>query len=224
MSRLELYLKFKSYLIDNDISVADVVVYHFMQSQKNNLVKFPEILRWFNHINALVDLDNLYNLDENDLTILPLIKLKESNVNHKNNSTDQLAVKQVSEDKNKQIDSNTKQIPEVKGKTSSVPKEKKTSVDSIVSTSKESKNEASESIDLSPALLDIRVGIITRCWEHPDSDKLLCEEIDVGESTGPRQIASGIKSFYSANEMQGKKVLVLCNLKERSLAGFKSQV
>ena len=66
-------------------------------------------------------------------------------------------------------------------------------------------------------------GLIKKCWNHPDSEKLLCEEIDIGEAV-PRTIASGLRLFYSAEEMQGKKVLVLANLKERPMAGFKSQV
>lgn len=50
------------------------------------------------------------------------------------------------------------------------------------------------------------------------------QEIDVGEET-VRSIASGLRAFYaSASDIQNRKVLVLVNLKERPLAGFKSQV
>ena len=70
--------------------------------------------------------------------------------------------------------------------------------------------------------LDIRVGVITRCWKHPESTKLFCEEIDVGEGE-PRPIASGISAYYeSADSLVNRKVLVLCNLKPRNLAGYKS--
>jgi tRNA-binding EMAP/Myf-like protein len=44
----------------------------------------------------------------------------------------------------------------------------------------------------------------------------------LGEETGPRQIASGLKAHYSLEEMQGRKVLVLANLKSRKLVGFPS--
>ncbi|TMW62271.1 hypothetical protein Poli38472_009764 [Pythium oligandrum] len=71
------------------------------------------------------------------------------------------------------------------------------------------------------ASLDIRVGVITKVWEHPDSEKLYCEEIDVGEDE-PKQIGSGLRPFYSLEEMQGRKVLVLLNLKPAKLGGFKS--
>lgn len=69
--------------------------------------------------------------------------------------------------------------------------------------------------------LDIRVGRITKVWEHPDADKLYCEEIDVGEGE-PRKIASGLRPYLKAEEMEGRLVLVLCNLKERNMLGFKS--
>lgn len=69
--------------------------------------------------------------------------------------------------------------------------------------------------------LDIRVGVITKVWNHPDSEKLYCEEIDVGEDA-PKQIGSGLRAFYSLDEMQNRKVLVLLNLKPAKLGGFKS--
>ncbi|ETM53543.1 methionine-tRNA ligase [Phytophthora nicotianae INRA-310] len=71
------------------------------------------------------------------------------------------------------------------------------------------------------ASLDIRVGVISKVWKHPESDKLYCEEIDIGEEE-PKQIASGLQAFYSLEEMQNRKVLVLLNLKPAKLGGFKS--
>ena len=70
--------------------------------------------------------------------------------------------------------------------------------------------------------MDIRVGKILRCWDHEEADKLFCEEIDVGEDE-PRMIASGLKPFFdSSADLEGRKVLVLCNLKARKLVGFPS--
>lgn len=72
------------------------------------------------------------------------------------------------------------------------------------------------------ALLDVRVGKIMEAWAHPDSDKLWCERIDVGEGE-PREIASGLRAYYpTADLLEGRSVLVVCNLKEAKLAGFKS--
>ncbi len=78
----------------------------------------------------------------------------------------------------------------------------------------------SDEIEISK--LDIRVGVITKAWEHPEADKLFCEEIDLGEDTGPRQIASGLKEYYKVDDLIGRKVLVLANLKSRKLVGFPS--
>ncbi len=78
----------------------------------------------------------------------------------------------------------------------------------------------SAAIDISA--LDIRVGKILKAWPHPEAEKLYCEEIDVGEEQ-PRQIASGLRPFYpSADDLVGKTVMVLCNLKSRKLVGFPS--
>lgn len=70
--------------------------------------------------------------------------------------------------------------------------------------------------------MDIRVGQVVKVWNHEEADKLLCEEIDLGEETGPRQIASGLREHYTLEEMQDKKVLVVCNLKASKIVGFTS--
>lgn len=54
-----------------------------------------------------------------------------------------------------------------------------------------------------PNGLRIVVGRIVKAWQHPDSEKLWCEEIDVGEAA-PRQIASGLRQFYpEASDLEG---------------------
>jgi len=70
--------------------------------------------------------------------------------------------------------------------------------------------------------LDVRVGRSVEAWEHPDSEKLWCERIDVGEEE-PREIASGLRAYYpTADLLAGRSVIVVCNLKEAKLAGFSS--
>ena len=72
------------------------------------------------------------------------------------------------------------------------------------------------------AVCDFRVGVITKAWVHPTADRLYCEEIDVGDASGPRQIASGLREHFSLEQMQGVRVVVVANLKPRPLAGFVS--
>ncbi|MDD6550291.1 MAG: methionine--tRNA ligase subunit beta, partial [Lachnospiraceae bacterium] len=69
--------------------------------------------------------------------------------------------------------------------------------------------------------LQFRVGKILKCEEVPKSKKLLCSQVQVGSET--LQIVSGIKKYYSAEEMVGKKVMVLTNLAPAKLAGVESQ-
>jgi len=77
-------------------------------------------------------------------------------------------------------------------------------------------------VEIDISRLDIRVGVITKAWEHEEADKLFCEEIDIGEDSGPRQIASGLRGHYNLQDLEGQRVLVLSNLKTRKLVGFPS--
>jgi aminoacyl tRNA synthase complex-interacting multifunctional protein 1 len=69
--------------------------------------------------------------------------------------------------------------------------------------------------------LELRVGRIVSVYKHETADKLYCEMIDVGEAE-PRAIASGLAQHYTLEQMQGRRLIVVCNLKPRNLVGFKS--
>ncbi len=69
--------------------------------------------------------------------------------------------------------------------------------------------------------LQFRVGVILKCEEVPKSKKLLCSQVKVGSEV--IQIVSGIKKSYSPEQMVGKHVMVLKNLKPATLAGLKSE-
>lgn len=69
--------------------------------------------------------------------------------------------------------------------------------------------------------MDFRVGLITKVWHHETAERLFCEEIDVGDDV-PRQVASGLRQHYTLDEMNGRRVVVVCNLKESKLQGFLS--
>lgn len=69
--------------------------------------------------------------------------------------------------------------------------------------------------------LQFQVGEIIACEEIPKSKKLLCSQVKIGSEV--KQIISGIKAHYSAEEMVGKKVMVLVNLKPAKLAGVLSE-
>ena len=69
--------------------------------------------------------------------------------------------------------------------------------------------------------MQFQVGEIIACEEVKKSKKLLCSQVKIGSEV--KQIVSGIKQHYSAQEMVGKKVMVLVNLKPAKLAGVMSE-
>ncbi|MGN0387588.1 MAG: methionine--tRNA ligase [Suilimivivens sp.] len=71
------------------------------------------------------------------------------------------------------------------------------------------------------AKMQFQVGEIIACEEVPKSKKLLCSQVRIGNQV--KQIVSGIKQHYSPQEMVGKKVMVLVNLKPAKLAGVLSE-
>jgi len=69
--------------------------------------------------------------------------------------------------------------------------------------------------------LEIRVGRILECEKHPDADTLYVEKVDVGEPE-TRTIVSGLVKYVPLDEMIGRTVVVLCNLKPRAMRGVTS--
>lgn len=65
------------------------------------------------------------------------------------------------------------------------------------------------------------MGKIVKVWEHEASEKLYCEEIDIGGGV-IRRIGSGLRKHVTLEQMQDALVCVICNLKARKLAGFES--
>lgn len=71
------------------------------------------------------------------------------------------------------------------------------------------------------AKLQFQIGEIIACEEVKKSKKLLCSQVKIGSQV--KQIVSGIKAHYSPEEMVGKKVMVVVNLKPATLAGMLSE-
>ena len=71
------------------------------------------------------------------------------------------------------------------------------------------------------AKLQFQIGEIVKCEAVPKSKKLLCSQVKIGSET--RQILSGIKAWYKPEDMVGRKVMVVTNLKPAKLAGMMSE-
>lgn len=70
--------------------------------------------------------------------------------------------------------------------------------------------------------LDLRVGKIVEIEEHSESERLFVAKVDVGEES-PRSVVAGLREVYTAEQLQNRKVVVVCNLAPASLAGVESQ-
>jgi methionyl-tRNA synthetase len=71
------------------------------------------------------------------------------------------------------------------------------------------------------AKLELRVATVLECKEHPNADKLLVLQIDLG--TEKRQICAGLRQHYQPEQLVGKQIVVVANLAPRTMRGEISQ-
>ena len=112
---------------------------------------------------------------------------------------------------------------EVAKKVEVIEAKQKASIKAVKEKKEKEAKETKEEITIDDfSKIQLKVGKVIKCEKHPNADKLLVSQIDVGEET-PRQIVSGIADVYSPEEFVGKKVIVVTNLKSAKLRGVESQ-
>ena len=100
--------------------------------------------------------------------------------------------------------------------------DKKAQEKAEVKAAKEDKKDVKEEISIEDfTKVELKVGTIISAEKHPKADRLLVEQIDLGNET--RQIVSGIAKSFKPEEVIGKKVVVVTNLKPVKLRGVESQ-
>ena len=98
---------------------------------------------------------------------------------------------------------------------------------------KPQKNQPAADKPLSPALIDLRVGHILKAINHPDADSLYVSTIACGDPPGTdhtseyegkivRTVCSGLNGLVPLEEMQGRKIVAVCNLKPVKMRGIQS--
>ncbi|WP_058485825.1 methionine--tRNA ligase [Defluviitalea phaphyphila] len=97
--------------------------------------------------------------------------------------------------------------------------QKKSQKESVVKTEEKEKDNYISIDDF--AKVDLRIGEVIKCEKIEKADKLLKSQIKIGDEV--RQIVSGIAKHYTPEEMVGKKVIVVCNLKPVKLRGVLSE-
>lgn len=71
------------------------------------------------------------------------------------------------------------------------------------------------------AKVDLRVGTVLKAEPHPNADKLLVLQVDLG--TEQRQILAGIRAAYAPEQLVGRQIVVVANLAPRMMRGLESQ-
>lgn len=84
------------------------------------------------------------------------------------------------------------------------------------------KKPAEEELPVDVGRLDFRVGRIISAEKHPDAESLYVEKVECGEAE-PRTVVSGLVRFVPLEQMQGRAVVLLCNLKPAKMRGVISQ-
>ena len=69
--------------------------------------------------------------------------------------------------------------------------------------------------------IDLVVGLVTSVEPHPNADKLYILRVDLGEEQ-PRQLVAGLKPYYEAEALVGKRIIVVANLAPATLRGVES--
>ena len=98
---------------------------------------------------------------------------------------------------------------------------------------KQPKNQPAADKPLSPAMIDLRVGHILKAVNHPDADSLYVSTVAVGDAPGTentseyegkvvRTVCSGLNGLVPLEEMQGRKIVAVCNLKPVKMRGIQS--
>ncbi|MBR3202296.1 MAG: methionine--tRNA ligase subunit beta, partial [Solobacterium sp.] len=70
--------------------------------------------------------------------------------------------------------------------------------------------------------IELRNGVVLKCERHPDAEKLLVLQVDLGDGE-TRQIVSGIAASYTPGQMIGKNIILVTNLKPTKIRGVESQ-
>lgn len=192
------HLAGRTYLVSSHLSLADLVafanVYPYMDSlSAQKRFNWSNFSRWYDLIQNTVSAEALEKAGIKRIEI-DLNAPVPAKKEKKNASGKENAAGAAANSKDK------RQKKEKKPKAQAAPKEK---------------------LEIVPSLIDLRVGHIVEAGKHPDADSLYVEKIDAGEES-PREVVSGLVRFMTVDQVQGRDVVLVCNLKPASMRGIKS--
>jgi len=204
------WLESKTFLVGNSITLGDLVLYAGVSQA---VVAFPSaqhghfcnLLRWYANIHYMADQGCIFpdaRFDKPRFQFLPLV------VEAKQSKSTEAATQGGSSEKSKA----SVTAPATPAVSANEDQKKQSTKKEGDKKKPEKKIKGAPSSEPTVDVLDIRVGVIKSIGPHPNADALYVEEIDLGEEK-PRTVVSGLRKFVTEEEMQGRSVVVVCNLK-----------
>ncbi|KAH8825306.1 hypothetical protein DL96DRAFT_1670455 [Flagelloscypha sp. PMI_526] len=206
LKALDTELTPKTYLVSSALTAADVSLYGALypaisQSQPAQYFSHPAVTRYFDHVQSTSIVrgaaSNSFPLVNFDFTNAPKLERKADPPKKKDKAPAGDAPKEP-------VAAGSKPKKEKKEKAQPLPKAP-----------------AADDGPPVPSMIDLRVGKIVDVKKHPDADSLYIEQIDIGEEA-PRTVVSGLVKYVPIEEMQGKYLIAVCNLKPATMRGVKS--
>ena len=221
------HLKVNTFCNGFNITISDLYAYsyvipHVLKFSDEEKSVFCNISRWVYHLQNLKGIRELIN--KNKLTLaLPYEPLylesdmKDDKATGAKKNDKHLDIKP----KEKATDSNTKEkLADNKSKDKPVDIKDNKLKDKPKEEKKKGKSEPTDDLH-AISKLDIRVGKIVNIFVNTESEKLYNEEIDIGNGE-VRKIASGLRNKVDIEKLKDSLVVVICNLKPRTLCGWTS--
>lgn len=159
-SVVDLFLYNKSYLVGNNFTIGDVAVYYLFYLHYDNLqvTQYPSLKRWFNHIQHLC-----YNNNKSiDVKVIPL-----SNTIIRVLPLDATAPPSASDPPPIPAKEDAKTTNDKQPKSSNTKDNNNNKANSTSSAPPNAAAVPEKDVDLDPSKLDIRCGVVVKCWDHP---------------------------------------------------------
>ncbi|KAG6910674.1 hypothetical protein DXG01_008718 [Tephrocybe rancida] len=221
----------RTYLVNNNLTAADVAIYgalhsHFSKLQPSQYYALPSLTRFFDHIQSspiVRPFGSAFTTVDFDIENAPAPERKVEAPKKKEKKPAAAAPPAVEEAVTETPVAVAAAAPTDKPqKTEKKEKKKKEAGAEQGGKKAAAKAPAADEGEPVPSMIDLRVGRIVDIMKHPDADGLYVEQIDIGEETGPRTVVSGLVNYIPIEDMRDKFLVAVCNLKPANMRGVKS--
>ncbi|KAI5479156.1 tRNA binding protein [Pseudohyphozyma bogoriensis] len=239
---LEAELKTKTYLVGNSLTAADIALFASLHSYvaaatHTTLLSTPSITRHFDHVQNTPLVSSILARSTSftpsvvpiDVDNVPVVVV-EKEVKVKKPAAgapaaDAAAAAPAAKEKKEKAAAKEEKAPKEEKKEGEKgekkPKEKKAKAEGGDKGGKKAAAAPAVPDVPAPWMIELKVGKIVDVKVHPDADGLYVEQIDVGEAE-PRTVVSGLVKYIPIEEMRGKTLITVANLKPANMRGVKS--